>query len=205
MTFFHCSANQYPPGLFIGAGNWGDRIAQDGWLHQQAHKEAHLESERLLIAPLAPSRLKSVFFLPRISDAVALQSQRVKDRIYEVQPTSPLLFISDMALSRPVGDFSPHWPNRYWVSGFLIEISELVQDRKPLDNPSLDGFWLASDQEREELQELIPVQLRAAYHAVSPDMRERYGIEGARKPSEWGAPEILSTAPITVIRATDHV
>ncbi|RWR31502.1 hypothetical protein D2T29_10745 [Sinirhodobacter populi] len=168
-------------------------------------QEAALENARSLLSPSAPSRLRSVFICPRISDAVAFRMQRPADIIYEVAPTSSMLFISDMALSRPLAPFCPYWPNRYWTSGFFVTIRDLGDERIVSGISAMETARPASKQIHDELQELFSVELLTVYHAVDPDLCKGEAMEAGRIPSNWGAPEITSTAPVTVMRVVEGV
>lgn len=196
--FFHGTARTLDVGNVIHPGAWGGPIQQASWQHNQAHVEAHLENLRSIFAPQAPSRLNCVYMSTSPNDALSFQAQRASDILYQVQPVSPWMFISDMALSRPLAPFRPDWPNRYWASGFIIEIGQDANDGEQIDVPIIGRLREASRDVREELIKLLPCELRSAYHAVSPDLAHVLGAAAARPVSLWAAPEVLTAAPVLV-------
>jgi hypothetical protein len=127
-TYFHCSGTSLGVGSIIEPGNWGRMLnlyeaAVGSGLPTNVFREALLEQARQIYAPDKVSRLKAIFAVPTLPEAIAFRDQFQKTNIiYEVDPIDPesTPTAGDYQLATapyPVRYFSSmfEFARRYWV------------------------------------------------------------------------------------------
>src|SRR6516225_12457424 len=92
-TYFHCAPVRLGVGSIIEPGNFGRVLSHYEWnptnFSLNIWREALLEQARKLYAPDKPSRLKCIFALFSLEDAVAFRNKWCPTNIiHEVQPIS---------------------------------------------------------------------------------------------------------------------
>jgi hypothetical protein len=126
-TYFHCCPVTLTPGSVIQPGNWG-RILElyepvNGQINLNAVNEGLLEWARQALAPTKPSRLKCLFALPSLQEAIDFRNKHQRSSvIHEVRPTekNPKRHDGDYEIAitpyrgryfQPMLDF----PRTYWT------------------------------------------------------------------------------------------
>lgn len=116
---FHLCGVPLGPGSIVKAGNWGRVVSLHGWRHDQALREAALESARLAKYPYRPSRLASAFCFSTAAEAKNFRAAYpgfAAHVLYEVtvaDPTKPQHLVHSY-LCTPQGPYRPNWAEVYW-------------------------------------------------------------------------------------------
>jgi hypothetical protein len=113
--------------VFIEPGNWGRLLnlyeVTGGQIQGNVLNEALLEFARQLHAPTAPSRLRCIFAVLTLPEAIALRNKHQRySIIHEVEPLDPSasLFVGDyeLAIQGFTGRYFPRMlqlPVTYWT------------------------------------------------------------------------------------------
>ncbi len=126
---FHLCGVPLAPGSIVNAGNWGRVVSLHGWRHDQALREAALESARLGKYAARPSRLTSAFCFPTVAEAKnfrATYAGFAAHILYEVtlaDSTKPQHLVHSY-LCAPQGPYRPHWAELYWED-IVVQDAEL--------------------------------------------------------------------------------